>query len=207
MENFKPEENNSNLPGIQNEPENEPEIKPRISPLTASFIGLVAVFFLYQVGGSLLTVSILGFNIKNADIVSVRLLTVAGQILFFLLPALLLTRVVYSDVTSVLRFRLPKVPGLFMFVSGLLCLTPLLQSYLYLQNVAVIKLASLYPFVNKMKGYIDQIDKVVEESYSSMLASHSAIEAIMIVIVVAVHYNIKLVSKNIKVGLICDSVI
>lgn len=193
MENFNSEENN--FSGSSQEPEDnfpvtEPEknngIVPKISPITAAFVGLLGVFILYQIGGSLLTVAVLGFDLKNADVTAVRLLTVAGQMLFILLPALILSRLVYTDVTTVLRFRLPKYPGLLLFVAGLLCLTPLLQSYLYIQNVIVIKLANAFPLVNKLKFYIDQIDKMVEESYSTILASHSVFESLLIIIVVAI---------------------
>lgn len=189
MENFKPEENNP-APFDQKDQYigdgKKPEISPRISPLTASFLGLLSVFFLYQVGGSLLTYIILGFNLKNADVISIRLLTMAGQLLFILLPALLFTRYIYLDVTQILRFRLPDISGVLLFTAGLLCLTPLLESYLYIQNAILIKLSQIYPFIFKMKEFVDKIDKLVEESYSSILASHSVPEGLMIIIVVAV---------------------
>jgi membrane protease YdiL (CAAX protease family) len=189
MENFKSEENNP-APLDQKDQYTDdgkkPEISPRISPLTASFLGLLSVFFLYQIGGSLLTYLILGFNLKNADVISIRLLTMAGQLLFILLPALLFTRYIYLDVTQILRFRLPDISGVLLFTAGLLCLTPLLESYLYIQNAILIKLSQIYPFIFKMKEFIDKIDKLVEESYSSILASHSVPEGLMIIIVVAV---------------------
>ncbi|MGE5410965.1 MAG: hypothetical protein ACM3MI_08395, partial [Clostridiales bacterium] len=159
MENFKPEENNP-APFDQKDqyPDDgkKPEISPRISPLTASFLGLLSVFFLYQIGGSLLTYIILGFDLKNADVISIRLLTMAGQLLFILLPALLFTRYIYSDVTQILRFRLPDTSGVLLFTAGLLCLTPLLESYLYIQNAIIIKLSQIYPFIFKMKEFIDK---------------------------------------------------
>ncbi|MDP4191553.1 MAG: CPBP family intramembrane metalloprotease [Bacteroidota bacterium] len=189
MENFKPEENNP-APFDQKDQYTDdgkrPEISPRISPLTASFLGLLSVFFLYQVGGSLLTYLILGFNLKNADVISIRLLTMAGQLLFILLPALLFTRYIYFDVTQILRFRLPDLSGVLLFTAGLLCLTPLLESYLYIQNAILIKLSQIYPSIFKMKEFVDKIDKLVEESYSSILASHSVPEGLMIIVVVAV---------------------
>ena len=43
-------------------------IKPKYSPVAAAFIGLIAVFILYQFGGSLLTIAIFGFKLQNADV-------------------------------------------------------------------------------------------------------------------------------------------
>src|SRR3989339_1111461 len=67
-------------------------ITAKISPISAAFLGLVGGFFLYQIVGGLLTLIILGFDIENANVTSVRLMTTAGQILFILLPALLFTK-------------------------------------------------------------------------------------------------------------------
>ena len=129
------EENRNNF-----EPEKEPEEKnynffldePRISPVKAAFLGLVGVFVLFQFGGGLLTVAIFGFDLKNVDMNAMRLLTVGGQMLFILLPALLLSKLVYEDVTRVIRFYKPQIIPVIMFSVGLIILTPLLQSYLYM---------------------------------------------------------------------------
>lgn len=188
MENFSPEDNRFTESGEMppHTGDGHPNLNPKIAPVTASVIGLIAVFILYQVGGSALTIAILGFNLKNADITSVRLLTVAGQLLFILLPALILSRYVYTDVTYILRFRPTTVKNLTLFTVGLLILSPLLQSYLYIQNVIIVKLAGIMPFFAKFKEFIDTMDKVVEESYSAILASHSPFETILIIFVVAV---------------------
>src|SRR5574338_160321 len=63
-----------------------------------------------------------------------RLMTMAGQILFILLPALLFAKWIYSDVGKIIRIRRPDWKELSLFIIGIVILTPLLQSYLYIQN-------------------------------------------------------------------------
>ncbi|MCU7494630.1 MAG: CPBP family intramembrane metalloprotease [Ignavibacteria bacterium] len=172
--------------GFSLTPEKVPDRRPKISPVSAAFIGLVLVFFLYQLGGSLLTLLIFGFNFKDADLTAMRLLTTAGQLLFILLPALILTRLIYRNVTAHIRIKPVDAQETVIFSIGLFILTSLLQSYLYLQNAAIIKLAQAYPSINGIKSYIDKIDKVVESSYNTLLTSQSFFESLLIVIVVAV---------------------
>ncbi|MGE5400040.1 MAG: type II CAAX prenyl endopeptidase Rce1 family protein [Ignavibacteriales bacterium] len=183
-ENYNPGENDPRDEEQNYQP--DPESRPRMSPVSAAFLGLLVVFILYQVGGSLLTLVIFGFDMKNADITAVRLMTSAGQILFILLPALIFTRLIYTDVTRHIRVKSASPWEIGIFSIGLLFLNTLLQSYMYIQNVVLIKLAGLFPVINSAKSYLDKVDKMVEDSYNSLLTSHSIIESVFIVIVVAV---------------------
>jgi|WetSurMetagenome_2_1015567.scaffolds.fasta_scaffold57281_2 uncharacterized protein len=160
--------------------------KPRYSPVSAAFIGLIAVFILYQAGGSLLTIAIFGFKIQNADVTSLRLLTTAGQILFILLPALMFTKSVYPDVGKIIRLKIPKISEIFIFSVGLIILATLLQNYLYIQNFIIVKLAQNFTLVDKAKNFLDQLDKMVEEAYGNLLSYNSVFEASFLVFVVAV---------------------
>ena len=161
-------------------------IKPKYSPVAAAFIGLIAVFILYQFGGSLLTIAIFGFKLQNADVTALRLLTTAGQILFILLPALIFAKYTYVDVTKIIRLKLPQISEIIFFSIGLVILATLLQSYLYIQNFVLIKLAEVFPLIDKAKSFFDQIDNMVEEAYASLLTYHSVFEASFIIFVVAV---------------------
>ncbi|HQI41796.1 MAG TPA: hypothetical protein PK665_11930, partial [Ignavibacteriaceae bacterium] len=58
-----------------------------ISPVAAAFIGLAGGFFLYQIIGGFLTILIFGMNLDSVPVNDMRLMTMAGQILFLLLPA------------------------------------------------------------------------------------------------------------------------
>jgi len=160
--------------------------KPAINPMTAAFLALAVVFILYQFGGAILTLLIFGLDFEKADINSVRLLTMGGQILFILLPALLFAKFIYVDVTSILRVKYPTVKEVIVFVGGLILLTPLLQSFIYIQNFLINKLAESSSFIQSLRNIIDQIDKMVQSTYGNLLQSHSIFEASFIVFVVAV---------------------
>lgn len=83
------------------------KLKSTMPPVTAAFFALAMVFLLYQFGGAILTLLVFGFDIENADINLLRLLTMGGQVLLILLPSLLFARFVYTDITSVLRVKFP----------------------------------------------------------------------------------------------------
>lgn len=164
----------------------EHKFKPLMSPVTAAFFGLAAVFILYQFGGALLTIIIFGFDFEKADVNSVRLLTIGGQILLILLPTLLLAKFIFQDVTSSLRVHFPTKKDISIFGLGLILITPLLQSYIYIQNFFITKLAENSPVIKSIKDLIDQLDKVVESAYGDLLVSNSFFESSFIVFVVAV---------------------
>ena len=110
------------------------DLEFQISPVAAAFIGLAGGFFLYQILGALLTVLIFGINLESVPVNDLRLMTMAGQILFILLPALLFAKWIYSDVGKIIRIRKPDWKELGLFTIGIIILTPLLQSFLYIQN-------------------------------------------------------------------------
>jgi len=181
-ENFKPP--NSKL--TDNMEEFKPGIEPLISPTKAAFLALVLVFLLYQIGGAVLTLAIFGLNFEHADVNAMRLLTMGGQILLILLPALLLSKYIYTDVTTILRVRTAKLKEAGLFILGLIILTPLMQSYLNIQSYLIDKLAVVSPFVNSAKNFLDKLDKLVESTYGNLLSVNNVVEGILVVIVVAV---------------------
>jgi len=183
------EENNPNI-----QPENKKGIRnyfddqiisSQISPVAAAFIGLVGAFFLYQIIGGLLTIIIFGFDIKDAPVNSMRLMTMAGQILFILLPALLFSKVFYNNVTAIIRIRIPGWKEILLFILGIVILTPLLQSYLYIQNHFIELWAKNSSFINSIKELLDSVNELLEHAYGDLISANSVYEGIFVVIVVA----------------------
>lgn len=181
---------NDNFNNPKESPEEEPSFKRRIeptmSPIAAAFTGLTVVFVLYQIGGSLLTLLIFGFDIESANINALRLMTIGGQLLFILLPALVFAKLIYEDVGTIIRFKLPTWKEILVFIGGLILLTPLLQSFLYIQNYLLNHIAENVQIVHQIKELLDSLDKLVTETYTELLASNSIFEASFIVIVVGV---------------------
>ena len=179
-DNNNPEEGNqgSNLPGKN--------IQPRISPITAAFIGLFGGFFLYQIVGGLLTLAVFGFDLKSAPVQSVRLMTMAGQILFILLPALIFAKWFYEDVTEIIRFRLPRWEEILLFTLGIVILTPLLQYYLSIQNYFINQWAISSPLIHSLKSSLDKLNDMVDKTYGSLLTVHTVFGGLLVIIVVAI---------------------
>ncbi len=174
-------ENNSD-PG----PEDKGKLFYMFSPTGAALLSLFMVFVLYQFGGAILTLLIFGLDFENADVNAVRLLTTGGQILFILLPALIFAKFVYQDVTSALRIKVPRIKEIGLFIIGMIILTPLLQSFLYIQNYLFNLLADKVSVVNSVRSLLDELDKMVESAYGNLLNTNSVFETSFIVFVVAV---------------------
>lgn len=161
-------------------------LNPRISPIPAALIGLVLVFVLYQIVGSVISLFIFGFNLQEANIHAVRLFTVAGQILLILLPALMLSKYIYEDVSTVIRFQYPSWKEVGIYVLGLIILTPFLQNLLFIQNYFIGYLADFIPLIEQAKVFLDKFDKLIEATYRDLISANSFFEASFIIFVVAV---------------------
>jgi len=177
---------NKNQNNNESERERNQKLITGFSPIGAAFLGLIVVFILYQLGGAILTLAIFGLNFKDADVNAMRLFTMGGQILFILLPALIFTKFVFIDVTSPLRIKLPGVKELVLIIVGLIILTPLLQSFIYIQNFVFTKLAENFSLLDSVKIFLDELDKVVESAYGDLLKSDSFYDSSFIVLIVAV---------------------
>ena len=159
---------------------------PTMSPNKAAILGLIAVFFIFQFGGGLLALSVFGFDLQNADMNLMRLLTIGSQILFILFPAILFSKLVFEDVTSIIRFRMPKPREVGLFAVGMLLLVPLLQDYLQIQNYILQELSKTSLFVEGIKNFLDNLDKLVEESYLQLLTANNLFEYILVIVTVSI---------------------
>lgn len=162
------------------------DLQFQISPIAAAFIGLAGGFFLYQIVGALLTVLIFGMNIESAPIDGLRLMTMAGQILFILLPALLFSKWIYSDVGKIIRIRKPDWTEIGLFVIGIVIITPLLQSFIYIQNYYFEIWAKNSSFINSIKSFFDMMNELVEKTYGDLLKANNILELLLVIAVVAI---------------------
>jgi hypothetical protein len=159
---------------------------PLISPVAAALLGLIGGFILYQFVGGLMTLLIFGFDIEAAPVNGLRFMTIIGQILFIFLPALLLSKWIYGDISKIISVKLPRWKELFLFVLGIIILTPLLQSYLYIQNFFIEKLAEISPFINSVKYFLDTLDELLEKTFGNLIYASNFFEAILVVITISI---------------------
>lgn len=170
------------------EPDSNPAggLKPKISPIGAAFIALFVIFILYQGMGGILTILILGTDIDKMDPSLLRLMTIAGQMLFILLPTLIFSKMLYEDVSTVIRFKFPRAKEGGLFFIGFLIILPLMQNLSYLQSLAIDKLAEGNSVVHQVKQFFDSMDKLVGNSQNSLLAVKSFFDVLIIIIAIAV---------------------
>lgn len=167
-------------------PREKIEITPKISPVKAAIFGLIIVFLIYQLGGGILAVAIFGFNLNNANMNLLRLLTIGTQILFILFPAILFSKAIYEDVTSIIRLKIPNPKEVGLLSIGMIILIPLLQEYLHVQNFIIVKLARSNLFIKGIKDFLDMLDKYVEQTYTQLLTGNNIWEILLIIITVSV---------------------
>ena len=178
------EEQPEEINKVTNDPDND--VEPLISPIAAAFIGLVGGFFLYQIIGGLLTLIIFGFNLESIPVNSLRVMTMAGQILFILLPALVFSKWIYIDVGKIIRIHRPEWKEVGLFFLGIVILSPLLQSFLFIQNYFLEQWAKSSEFINAAKGFFDTLNKMVDSTYSNLLSASNIFELALVILVVAV---------------------
>lgn len=182
--NQNPDFQNQNESNHEND--NSEKIKSNISPIAAAFIGLVGGFFLYQFVGGFLSLIVFGFDLDKAPIDGLRLMTMAGQILFILLPALIFSKLIYEDVGKIIRLRIPDWTEIILFVIGIGILTPLLQSYLYIQNYYIEVWAQHSELIKTLKSFFDSLNELVDKTYGNLLRASGIPELLLVVLVVAV---------------------
>jgi hypothetical protein len=161
------------------------KVIPTMSPNKAAILGLIAVFFIFQFGGGLLALTVFGFDLNNADMNLLRLLTIGSQILFILFPAILFSKLVFENVTPILRVRMPHPKEVGLFTIGLILLVPLLQNYLHIQNYLFIELSKSIPLVESIKNFLDMLDKLVEESYLKLLSANNVLDYAIVITTVS----------------------
>jgi membrane protease YdiL (CAAX protease family) len=159
---------------------------PLISPVAAAFLGLIGGFILYQFLGGLMTLLIFGFDLEAAPVNGLRFMTIIGQILFIFLPALFFSKWIYGDVSKIVSLKMPNWKELALFVLGIIILTPLLQSYLYIQNYFIERLAESFQFVNSIKFLLDSLNELIEKTFGDLIRADNVPEMLLVIIAISV---------------------
>lgn len=159
---------------------------PRYSPVKAAFLGLAVVLVLNTLGGALLHLAIFGFKQQDFSSAPIRMLQIANQLWFFLLPGLALSLFIYGDVSKVIRVKIPHLWEAGVFGLGLLLLIPLLGNLAVLQNFFISHLAEKSAIVKKSLDFLIQMDKMTQDAYSSLLHPSNFIDKLLIICVVAI---------------------
>lgn len=161
-------------------------LSPRMTPVKAAIIGLLSGFLVFQVFTALLSALIIGTDLDKADPNVLRLMQTAGQILFMLLPALILSKLLYENVTELLRVRLPDKKGFLMFILAMVFLIMFLQNFMVVQTYYVERFFEAYPSLGWLEDTMKSLDKAVESAYLTFFTTEGFLDYVIIIMVVAV---------------------
>jgi membrane protease YdiL (CAAX protease family) len=150
----------------------------RISPLVFLIVALIGIFISYQLIGGTLIVLLFGAQITEANVVGMRIATMAGQLLFMLVPTIILARLQTIHLKDLFRLHAPRPLEIVLAVLSTFGLQGVLQVYVHYQDKI--------PIPESIKPIFDELRRMVEELYRSLIAAHSVPELIFVTIVVAV---------------------
>lgn len=156
-----------------------------ISPVGAAFLVLFVSFFLYQLVGGLLTLQFVGLQVTKENAGYVRLFTSISQIIFMLVLSIIFAKIIYNDFTNTFRARMFSPVELLISIVGLLIISFASQAYLYIQSHYIELLKSSSPLFKQIINFFESLDKMVQKSYTELLAMDNFFDYISIVISIA----------------------
>jgi membrane protease YdiL (CAAX protease family) len=150
----------------------------RLSPVAFVILTLLSVFVLYQIvaGGILLV--LVGGDITTDTVGIVRWSTVIGQLLFLLVPSLILTYLRYGKIAAPLRFRQIDMLQLVVVLAGVLALQQVLQGYMFMQEAI--------PLPAALERILLPIKQMMEAMLRILLTVNSTGEFLLVLVMVAV---------------------
>jgi uncharacterized protein len=150
----------------------------RLPPIPFAVLTLVIVFALYQGVGGVITILLFGTSLTGGSVTSMRVATLAGQILFLLIPTILLARMRPPGPSYFFRWRMPDIRQLLLACAGVFALQQILQVYLLVQNAI--------PLPGPLQRLVDEIQRMIEETYRLLVTAHSPGELLTVILVAAV---------------------
>jgi uncharacterized protein len=149
-----------------------------ISPVLFAFVCLLIVFVLYQLVGGFITLLVVGSKVTPENVMMHRIFTMAGQILFILLPTIVFARLLDRRFSGVFPWRMPNIGESVFAVLSLMFLQEVLQIYLFFQD--------RIPLPEKLKDIVEPAKQLVEEMFRTLVSAHSVPELLLVVLVVSI---------------------
>lgn len=165
-------------PSLNNQPP-LPLLTPiqRMHPVLFAFLSLGLVFFLYQVIGGGIAFLIGGARVTEDNVALVRWTTVAGQLIFILVPTLLLVRLRRPALLEFFRLRAPDYREIIAVIIAVFALQQMLVGYMALQD--------MIPLPTELRKFLDVIKKLYEDTYRLLLVANSPLGFVGVVVVAA----------------------
>jgi len=149
----------------------------RIPPIPFAILTLIVIFVLYQGIGGILSLVFFSAKVTPQNVDAIRWSTLAGQILFLLVPTILIARLRYGRVSIPFRTARLEIKQVFLLIIGLLALQQLLQGYLVLQD--------MIPLPPQIEEFVERFKDLLESVYVLLARAHTPGEFLVVVLVVA----------------------
>ncbi len=146
-------------------------------PVLFAILSLGAIFFLYQIVAGGIVLLLAGGRITEDNASLIRWTTGIGQLLFILVPTLVLARLRHANLGAFFRITLPDYRQVLATVIGVFALQQVLSGYMVLQD--------MIPLPPELARILDMLKKMFEETYRTLVAARSPLEFAGVVLVVA----------------------
>ncbi|MBI5474375.1 MAG: CPBP family intramembrane metalloprotease [Ignavibacteriae bacterium] len=156
------------------------EAVQRIPAWPFAILSLIGVFVLYQLVGGAVALLVLGTEVADSNATALRLVTMMGQLIFLLVPTLVLAKLRFPHVRNFFRVGRFNIKEQLLALLAVFSLQQILQGYMTLQESVPI------PIPEFLRDLIDQLKVMVEEMYRSLIMAHSVPEFLFVVLVIAV---------------------
>jgi membrane protease YdiL (CAAX protease family) len=149
----------------------------RMHPVAFVLFSLGVIFFLYQIVGGGITFFLSKGSLTDTNVDLMRWTTLAGQLLFILIPTILLTRARYPDTWSFLQLRVPDYREIIASTIAVFALQQLMQVYMALQDSI--------PLPPEIQKLIETFKEMIDQTYRVLVTAKTPLEFLFVVITVA----------------------
>lgn len=155
-----------------------------VNPVMYIFMGLVLVFFLYQIIGGIIQYMAVGedFSSTTGKLTITRIIISFSQFMFIFFPAIMLAYFQGDKVKETFRLKAPKLSVFILCIIGIFVVQPFLQLFMYYQNKIIFSL----PFGQDVLKNLKDLFDALEAATLRLVTAFSFTEFLAIVIVIAV---------------------
>jgi membrane protease YdiL (CAAX protease family) len=150
----------------------------RLPPVPFALAVLVVIFLTYQLAGGVVTFLLFGGKVIPDNVSLMRWATLGGQILFLLVPTVLIARLRPPGPGFFFRWRIPDYREIILVCIAVFALQQVLQVYLMVQDTI--------PLPGPVRQVVEEFKRLIEETYRLLVTAHSPGELGFVVLVAAV---------------------
>ena len=155
-----------------------PALLARMHPVAFCILALALIFVLYQIVGGVLILIVSRGKFTAANVDLVRWATILGQLLFILVPTILLARARHGGGAAFFRVKIPRIRDLVATMAGVFALQQMMQAYMVAQEQI--------PLPEGLQHFLDLMRRVLEEAERALVQANNPGEFLFVVAVVAV---------------------